>query len=192
MKRIRVLPALLLASLVLFWVWTRQPAEPALDPTAVVAQIRQLNQLATVRYTVQKVVGLEEQRQPVGSEKILLVVQASVDAGIDLAGLQPRDVSTDKDGTVTLRLPPARILNVAVDEKQTKVWDREKTWWTPWVPYSRDFEQRARIAGVDAIRQAALDMGILRQAERNAESAISTLLGLAGVRKVVVIPASVS
>lgn len=181
------------AALVLLLLWrSRPPAGPALDPPAVVAQIRQLNQLATVRYTIQKVIGLEEQRYPVGAESILLIVQASVDAGVDLGALQPRDVTIGDGGSVTVRLPPARILSVAVDEKETKVWDRRKTWWAPWVPYSRDFEQRARVAGVDAIRKAALDMKILPQAERNAEQSIAALLQLAGVKKVVVVPAGVS
>ena len=163
-----------------------------MEPSAVVAQVQQLNQLATVRHTIQKVVSLREDTVPVGSESILLIVQASVQAGVDLAGLRPEDVTIDRDGGVVLRLPAAKVLNVAVDERETKVWDRQKTWWTPWVPYSKDLEQRARLAGVESINQAALDMGILKQAERNAESSIRGLLQLAGVKSVVVVPAGIS
>ena len=165
----------------------RQP-----DAPAVVTQIRQLNQLATVRYTVQKVVGLREQSYPVGEESILLVVQASVEAGVDLAGLTEKDIEVQSDGSVRLRLPPARVLNVTLDEKQTQVWDRRKTWWTPWVPYSKDLETRARQQGIESSKQAALEMGILRQAEANAESAIRALLNLAGIRQVQIVPARVS
>jgi hypothetical protein len=158
----------------------------------VVAQIQQLNQLATVKYTVQKIVGLREDTLPVGSESILLIMQATVQAGIDLAHLREQDVTFRDDGTVVLRLPPAQVLTVAVDEKETKVWDRQKTWWTPWVPYSKDLEQRARLSGLESVRQAALDMQILKQAERNAETSIRALLNLAGAKSVVVIPAGVS
>jgi hypothetical protein len=165
-------------------------AEP--DPQSVVTQVRQLSQLTTVRYTVQKVIGLTEQKQPIGSESILLVMQARVEAGIDLASLREQDVSRRPDGALILRLPPAKILNVAVDEKETKVWDREKTWWTPWVPYSLDLERNARVAGLESVKQAALDMGILRDAERNAESSIRGLLALAGIKSVVIIPGSIS
>ena len=175
----------------LVWVWTKDRG-PRLEAPAVVAQVRQLNQLATVKYTVQKVVGLREQKQPIGSESILLIVQASVEAGIDLAGMRAEDVTTRPDGTVVLRLPRARILNVAVDENETKVWDRSKTWWTPWVPYSLDLEQRARREGLEAVRQAALDMGILAQAEKGAEAAIRGLLKLAGVGSVVILPGSIT
>ena len=190
-RRIPAVGALILAVGIVLWFYERGD-RPQLDPTAVVAQIQQLNQLATVRYTIQKVVGIREDKLPVGSESIILIMQANVQAGIDLAAMRPADVTLRSDGAVVLRLPAAQILNVAVDEKQTKVWDRQKTWWTPWIPYATDLEQRARTAGLDAVRQAALDMGILKQAERNAELSIRALLQLAGVKTVVVIPAGVS
>jgi hypothetical protein len=174
------------------WLLARRERQPQLDPPSIVSQIQQLNQLTTVRYTIQKVVAIKEDRHPVGSESILLILQARVEAGIDLSKVQSRDLSVARDGSVTLRLPAAQVLNVAIDEKETKVWDRQITWWTPWVPYSKDFEQRARIAGVESISKAALEMGILKQAEQNAEASIRTLLQLAGVKTVQIIPGGVS
>jgi hypothetical protein len=134
---------------------------------------------------------LTEQKQPVGSESILLIVQANVQAGIDLSSLGPDDVTVRRDRTVVVRLPAARILNVSIDEKETKVWDRHRTWWTPWVSYSLDLEQRARQAGVEAVSQAALQMGILSQAQQNAETSIRGLLGLAGAKTVQIIDSGV-
>ncbi len=177
----------LLMVLAVFW-YRERPGRPRVDPPSILLQVQQLNQLATVKYTVQKVVGLTEQKQPVGSEAILLIIQASVQAGIDLASLREEDVTVRPDGTVVLRLPPAKILNVTIDEAETKVWDRSKTWWTPWVPYSLDLEQRARRTGLESINKAAIDMGILGQAERNAEASIRGLLGLAGLKAVLVVP----
>ena len=172
-----------------FFLLKRGPDRP--DQPAVVAQIRQLNQLATVRYTVQKVVGLREPKYPVGEESILLVLQARVEAGVDLAHLGQDQVQVDGD-TVTVRLPPGQIFNVSIDEAETRVWDRTKTWWTPWVPYSKDLETRARGQGLEAAKKAALEMGILKQAEQNAESSIRGLLSLAGVKNVRIIPARMS
>jgi hypothetical protein len=184
--------ALVIIAIVAAWFVVLRASRSGFDPAAVVVQVRQLNQLATARYTIQKVVAITEQRQPVGSESILLIMQANVDAGIDLSALTEKDVSRRVDGTIVVRLPPAKLLNVVVDEKQTKVWDRRKTWWTPWVPYSLDLEQRARVAATDAIRQAAIESGILKQAERNAEASIRGLLNLAGARSVLVLPAGAS
>jgi hypothetical protein len=175
-----------------WWLVRRAPPAPPLDPPAILTQVRQLNQLASVQYKVQKVVAIREQKQPVGSESILLILQASVEAGIDLAALRPEDVSVGSNGAIVIRLPQAQILHVLVDENQTKVWDRQKTWWAPWIPYSLDLEQRARVAGLEEAKQAALEMGILRQAESNAITSIRGLLGLAGVKTVVFIPGSAS
>jgi hypothetical protein len=106
--------------------------------------------------------------------------------------MRPADVEVRPGGAVVVRLPPAKILNVTVDEKETKVWDRKMTWWTPWVPYSLDLEQRARLAGIETVKQAALDMGILAQADRNAEISIRGLLALAGVKTVRIMRANTS
>jgi hypothetical protein len=175
----------------MLWLWRRE-WRPYFSPPAVLGQVRQLNQLSTVKYTIQKVIGLKEQKEPIGSESILLIIQAHIEAGIDLAGMTTGDITVRSDGTVEVRLPRAKILNVSIEEKETKVWDRRITWWTPWVPYSLDLEQRARLAGLEAVKQAALEMGILAQAERNAELSIRGLLTLAGVKQVLIVPGSVS
>src|SRR6202790_2469199 len=64
----------------------------ALDVSAVVHEIQRLNELVSVKYTMQKVIGLEEKKVPLGSEKLLLFVQAEVLAGIDLSSLAAGDV----------------------------------------------------------------------------------------------------
>lgn len=142
---------------------------------SVVTQIQQLNQLVTVRYSIQRVVGLTEEKQPFGEESLLLMVQGEVLAGVDLSAVKPGD-AIYSGRTVTISLPPARIFNVFLDEKQTKVWDHHITWWTPWVPYDPDLEHRARLMALDDIRSAALKMGVLDNANRNAQSAIRDFL----------------
>ena len=155
-----------------------------LDPVSVVHQIQRLNELVSVKYTVQKVVGLEEQKVPFGSEKLLLFVQAEVLAGIDLSKLAAADIKWLPAKRMQVMLPPPRIEHVVIDDKETKVWDRQITWWTPWVPYNPDLERQARLKAKDAIQQAAIDMGILDQARRNAEAGIRNLLETFGVKSV--------
>jgi len=160
------------------------PAQ-TLNSTVIVRQIQKLNDLVSVKYTLQKAVGLEEQKYPLGSEKILLFVQAEVLAGIDLSKLTEHDVQTSTAG-IKLVLPPPRIIQVVIDDKETKVWDRRITWWTPWVPYNQDLERQARLAARDSIEKAALEAGILEQAKRNAEATIRGLLETLGVKTIVV------
>jgi Protein of unknown function (DUF4230) len=155
-----------------------------LDPVSVVHQIQRLNELVSVKYTVQKVVGLEEQKVPFGSEKLLLFVQAEVLAGIDLSKLAAADIKWLPAKRMQVMLPPPKIEHVVIDDKETKVWDRQITWWTPWVPYNPDLERQARLKAKDTIQQAAINMGILDQARRNAEAGIRSLLETFGVKSV--------
>ena len=154
------------------------------DAPAVVREIQELSELVTVRYSIQKVVGLEEDKVPFGSEKILLMVQGDVLGGVDLSLLSSNDVQVSEDDVVTARLPQPKVMHVYVDEKQTRVWDRSKTWWTPWEPFDTELEQKARLAALEAIQAAALQMGILSNAQVNAETTIRKLLRTGGVESV--------
>ena len=158
----------------------------SVDSSAVVREIQRMNELVSVKYTVQKVVGLEEQKVPVGSERLLLIVQAEVLAGIDLSAIKSSDVKVLPDKAIYVGLPAPRIVHIIIDEKQTKVWDRRITWWTPWVPFNPDLERQARLTAKEEIEKAALDMGILDQARRNAEVSIRSLLETLGVKAVTV------
>jgi Protein of unknown function (DUF4230) len=167
---------------------TREPsAARTLDAASVVHEIQRLNELVSVKYTVQKVVGLEEQKVPFGSEKLLLFVQAAVLAGIDLSILTAGDVRLLSAGRMQVALPAPKIVDIVIDDKQTKVWDRRITWWTPWVPFNPDLERQARLSAKDTIERAAIEMGILDQARRNAEAGIRGLLETIGVKSVTVV-----
>ena len=69
-----------------------------------------------------------------------------------------------------------------IDDTQTRVWDREITWWTPWVPYNQDLERQARLKARETIEHAAIEGGILKQARQNAETAIRGLLETLGLK----------
>jgi hypothetical protein len=159
------------------FLWHRQDLGfYSLNTPAVLAQVKKLNQLTTVKYGIQRVVGMKESKDPFGEESILLMVQGQALAGVDLSTLSPEDVHVADNRGVTLKLPPAKLFHVFLDEKQTKVWDRHITWWTPWVPFDPDLEHKARLAAEDDVRSAALKMGILDEAHRSAETAIGDFL----------------
>ena len=152
------------------------------DAPALVTQVRSLNQLTTVRYTIQRVVGLKELKDPVGEESLLLMVQGEVLAGVDLADLTQSDIKYLSYDTVRIHLPAPKILEAFIDEKNTNVWDRHITWWTPWVPYNPELEHKARLTAIEEIRKAALSGGILGQSRGNTEVAIKGLLTFLGLR----------
>jgi hypothetical protein len=184
-KLIAFISTFTLVFLVIAWIVYARVYAPGgtwlrpVDAPAVVTQVRGMKELVTVSYLVQKVVGVTESRQPLGEESLLLMVQGRAQAGVDLASVTQYDVQV-KGKTVKIRLPQAELFDVYLDEKNTKVWDRRITWWTPWVSPDPDLEHKARLAAIDDIRKAALDMGILRDAESRARAAIRDLVGAMG------------
>lgn len=180
-RAIAIISILLLVVLVLtsyFHLWVRRSASPA----TIITEVHKLNQLVTVRYSIQRVVGIKEQKVPVGEESILLMVQGEVLAGVDLDRVRDRDLEYAGSHSIVIVLPPAQILNNFLDEEQTKVWDRHITWWTPWIPYDPDLEHKARLQAINDVRDAALKMGILGQAEKNARVSIRELLSAFGLQ----------
>ena len=164
----------------------------AVDAPALVQQIQRLNELVTVKYSIQKIIGLKEEKVPFGSESVLLMVQATVLGGVDLSTLQPGDVKVSADNSVTIKLPQPQPLHVFIDDSKTRVWDHTKTWWTPWVPFNPELEQQARRDALEAVQAAALEMGILKDARKNAETTISSFLRTTGVLKVSFEPSATS
>ncbi len=146
------------------------------DSPAVIAEIQRLNQIITVRYSIQRVVGIKEPKEPLGEESLLLMVQGEVQAGVDLAHFDSANVHFSDPHSVIVLLPAAQIINVFLDEKYTKVWDRRITWWTPWVGYDPDLEHKARQQALADVKSAALNMGILQQAQQNAELTVRDFL----------------
>jgi Protein of unknown function (DUF4230) len=155
----------------------------SLDSPSVLVQIKQLKQLVTVRYSIQRVVGMTEPKEPFGSESILLMVEGEALAGVDLANLTQNDcILSEGNRKVLIALPPAKLFDTYLDEKQIKIWDHHVTWWTPWVPFNPDLEHKARLQALNEVRSAALNMGILDEAQRNAETAIRDLLAALGIQ----------
>lgn len=147
-----------------------------LDSASVVTQVKQLKNLVTVRYSLQRVVGVTEPRGAFGEESILLMVQGDVQAGVDLSKLKREDIVRTGKQAITIHLPQASLFAAYIDEKQTKVWDRHITWWTPWIPPDPDLEHKARLRAIDDIQLAAISMGILNEAQKNAENGICEFL----------------
>jgi len=169
-----------------YYLVTRGPSvtRQTVNVPAMLREVQALQELATVKYTIQKVIGLEEQKTPFGSESVLMVVLAHVKAGVDLRTLTPQDVAVSDARAVTLRLPPPKILDVYIDDQQTKVYQRSKTWWTPWVPDNPQLEQQARVAALEAVQLAATQSGILSNAQVNTETALRAFLRLTGFHDV--------
>ncbi|HEV2695081.1 MAG TPA: DUF4230 domain-containing protein [Verrucomicrobiae bacterium] len=156
------------------------------NTTTVVQQVQTLNELVTVKYVMQKVVietappdsTLGQLLQ--GENRLLLLAQGNVQAGINLKNLQPADIVI-AGKKIIIHLPPAEITDAYLDEKQTKVIDWQRGFLRG---FDKDLETTARQSAVDDIRRSARAAGILKDADDRARLELAVFLNRAGYDQV--------
>ena len=146
---------------------------------AVITQIRELGRLETASYTVEKVLegGVDQGNDLLNlllGDRLLFIAHGEVIAGVDLTELRDEDVVVSDDRkSVTLRLPPVRVLTQRLDNDLSRVYDRSQGLLTKGDP---DLESRVRQEAERAVLQAACEGGILEQAALNAQRQVQILL----------------
>jgi len=139
------------------------------DPITYINEIRALARLETIQYSIEKVITAEVGQGTFGflfGDKLLFVAHGIVIAGMDMEKLQPGDMRLD-GGALYVTLPPAEIFITTLDNDKSYVYDRDTGALTKG---NLDLETLARQAAEDEIRKAALEDGILDQAQTNAEA----------------------
>ncbi len=151
----------------------------------VVKGVRELDQLATVRWTesvpVTRQSGGDVLERLFSGEEVLVIATGQVEAGVDLSRIGRDDVRVEGE-TVTMRLPEPEILSASLDEEKTRVYDRDLS------PLNArpddDLVEEARLRAVEKIEGTARENGILETAEQNAEQSIRAFVTTLGFREV--------
>ena len=155
----------------------------ASQPT-VVRQIQQLQRLETVRYTMDKIISGEHASAYLPkflvSYRLLLLVHGEVIGGVDLSKLQPSDV-TVRGRAVSVHLPSPEILVTRVDNAKTRVYSRDTGLFSSPDP---NLESEVREEAERQLQQDAQLDGILKAAEENARTALTTILKGLGFERV--------
>lgn len=144
------------------------------QPT-VVEKIQQLQRLETVVYTMDKVVsGEKENVLPdfLTGDRLLMLVHGEVVAGVDFRTLKSGDVAVNGK-QVRLHLPDAQVFSTRLDNARTRVYSRQTGLL---VPVDPNLESQVRQEAERQLLQAALTDGILRTAQGNARSTMTSLL----------------
>ena len=154
------------------------------DPVTIIREVQSLARLETIQYTVEKVITAEINQGvfgPLFGDRLLFVAHGYVIAGIDLSELDSKDLQL-KDGVLFVTLPDAEVFVATLNNDQSYVYDRE----TGILRKSeRDLETAARQVAEQEILNAALDDGILRQAQLNGEVYLERLFNALGYMQVV-------
>ena len=149
------------------------------NTTSVVHEVQSLSDLVTVKYVMDKVVVLEDVKW-YGENRVLLLAQGVVKAGVDLKGLQPGDVAISGK-KICLRLPPPQITDAYLDDKASQVIDHTTGLLRA---FDKDLEQAARQNAVDDIARAARKGGILADAEKRGREELENFFKRAGFEQV--------
>jgi hypothetical protein len=156
----------------------------AVDQPTVIRQIRALQRIETVSYTMDKIIS-GERENPIlpkflAGDRLLLMVHGEVIAGVDLSKLQPGDV-TVSGHTVSIHLPNAEIFTTRLDNEKTKVYSRDTGLFSTPDP---ELEGEVRLEGERQLQASALQDGVLKTAETNARQTVSSLLNGLGFTNV--------
>src|SRR5579863_2211044 len=153
-----------------------KPAQINVDQPTVVRQIQQLQRLETVNYAVDKIISGEHSNPYLPKflvgDRLLLVMHGQVVAGIDLAGVQPSDVTVAGD-KVSIKLPDAEIFTTSLDNSKTRVYSRETGLLSSTDPF---LETEVRQEAERQLTEAAEQDGILKTAADNGRATIAGLL----------------
>jgi Protein of unknown function (DUF4230) len=145
------------------------------QPT-VVRQIQQLQRLETVTYTMDKIISGERDNpylpKFLAGDRLLLVVHGEVIGGVDLAKVQPADVVVHGQ-SIVFHVPQSEIFSTLIDNARTRVYSRDTGLFTSPDP---NLEGEVREEAERQLQQAALQDGILKTADQNARSTLSSML----------------
>lgn len=153
------------------------------QPT-VVDRIQRLQRLETVVYTMDKIVsGAKETPffpDFLAGDRLLMLVHGEVVAGIDFSNLKPGDVRVDGK-QVHLHLPAPQVFSTRIDSTKTRVYSRQTGLLVPTDP---NLETQVRQEAEHQLQLAAMADGIMRTAQQNAASTITSLLLGLGFEKI--------
>jgi hypothetical protein len=159
------------------------------SPVTIIRQIQTLSRLETASFTIEKVITAESGQDALAflfGDRLLLVAHGQVIAGVDLAQMQPGDISVTDDDRVLVTMPPVEIFVVDLDNEQSYIYDRE----TGVFGMNPDLETAARQAAEREILDAALEGGIMEMAEENARTYLRQLILGFGFQDVIFVEAT--
>lgn len=153
--------------------------------STIVESIQQTGKLATVEYTLSKIIKANDNKTwyKAGDRKILLSAEASIKGGVDLQVVTKEDIDIDGE-TIRVVLPPPQILSVSIPPEKITVQYEEVS-----ALRSRfsAAEREALLSQAETqIRRLADSLGILQKASENASLFMKKLLQQAGFKTVII------
>jgi hypothetical protein len=92
------------------------------DPKLSVLEMKEMSDLATVEYTITKVIKASDNKTwyKIGDRKILMSCEAFIKAGIDLSAITQQDI-TINDKSISIHLPQPKIISLHIQPEKIVV-----------------------------------------------------------------------
>ena len=144
------------------------------------SEMSEFTELGTVEYTISKIIKANDNSfYTIGDRKILFSCKATMKAGIDLSNFSPANVKIEKgNNSVVINLPKAKVLSFNMPAEKVQL-EYEKVGLMRsnfTVENRNDLLKQAE----EAIIADAENLGILKDAEKNAKLFFEALLAQVG------------
>ncbi|GHA67166.1 DUF4230 domain-containing protein [Pontibacter akesuensis] len=161
----------------------KQAPEVVVNYNTVLTSVEDLGKMELVRYNFKDVVEYQKNVSKwVPDSKIALIVSGEAVGCVDFAKITQADIEFQGDTLVQVALPEPEICYYKVDHSQSKVFSKENT-------YFQDaalVEEAFRYAE-NNVKRAAMNSGILKQTQVNAEKILKPILEEVTGRRVVLV-----
>jgi uncharacterized protein DUF4230 len=159
---------------------------------AVLKSIRDIGEYRAASGDFEVIVDLERDTglpDELLGERTLFVAAGTVDAGVDLSGLEEEAVEISDDRrSVTITLPPARLFEPVVDQERSYVYERDRGLFNRIGDFFSDdagTEREVNLLAEQKLREAAEGgAGLVPRAEENTREMLETLLAALGFTSV--------
>lgn len=153
------------------------------NPHVIVKQVQMVSELTTSVFVMDSIVPTSSSRKignwVVGETNLLYVARGEVKAGLDLSAITVDDVVIDKD-TITITLPPVKILDEKIDVNQSQVYDYDRGFLNLGPDVAPELQKKAQQETLIKIRNTACQQKILDQANQKAVILITELMKNSG------------
>jgi hypothetical protein len=179
-KKLLILGAVILALLAVNLAIPQKKVPPYVG----VRTLKDLAELATVEYSVTKIVSYKDVAW-YGDRKILFEAAATVKAGIDMNELTDQDIKLENDSAVTISLPAPKILLFNMKpENMREIFNESGVLRSN---FSNQEKDGLLSQGEKDIRAKVATMDILQRAARNARILLESWLKKTGFSQVHVV-----
>lgn len=173
--------------------WLNIADEGNAESTVFIEQVHALATLATAEAHVKVILQQEDNELfgekinfniPGSKRELLLIVPASVVAGVDLQAIEKDDMKVDEDEKVVeIVLPDATFIQEpSIKMDQVKTFSNEGLFRGK-IEWDEGFDLAA--AAQEQIKQEAMDAGLLQKADKNAEVVLKEFLGHLGYKVII-------